>query len=298
MLTILMLACTTEEPVESEPLPSEYEWEAPEDTSVEFDPAVVETGLQEAIDVALRFGADPILDGYFAMIEHADVECPTWYEQDGNVFWNDYCTSEDGTRFDGYGFYYLYDQVALDTSATLYDGHYLYGVATVESRDGTRLHMGGGLQTFEGYDPDNNGHVYLSQIQGGFSFTDAEGWLEDGLKPDIYLYAVDYPDYDGRGAFVEGAVGGLTGTASAVFFDNNLLFSAELGSVCEREPTGSIQVRDGDGTWWLVVFDTPEKGDMAGSLCDGCGTVSLNGEEVGQACADFSPWLSWEGRPW
>lgn len=298
MLTILFLSCTTEEPVETQPLPSEYEWDAPEATAPEFDPALVETGLQEAIDVALRLGGQPVLDGYFTMLEGSDSDCPTWYEQEGNVFWNDYCTSDDGTRFDGYGFYYLYDQVALDGTAALYDGHSLYGVATVETSDGSRLHLGGGLQTMQGYDPENNGNIYLSQVEGGFSWTEAEGWLGEGLQPDIYLYVVDYPDWDGRGAFVEGAVGGLPGAVSAVFFDNNLLFTASLGAVCEREPTGSIQVRDGDGTWWQVVFDTPEEGEMQGSLCDGCGTVSLNGEEVGEACADFSPWISWEGTPW
>lgn len=281
--------------------PSEYSWTPETEDSAPYDEAALTRAMQAAIELALSLDASPVLDGYFEMIERADDDCPQWYEQDGNVFWQDYCTADDGTLFDGYGFYYPYEQADLDGSGTLFDGHYLYGVATITGADGTRFHTGGGLTMLDGYNQEYNGFISQSQLQGGFEWTQAESgdsWMADGLVPDLYLYSVDYPDYDARGVYVDGGIGGLSGDASAAIFSQALLFDEALGSVCTLEPTGSAQVRDSDGGWWLVVFDTPEAGDMDDELCDGCGTVSYEGTELGSVCVDFSSWLEWEVRPW
>lgn len=287
-------------------LPEPYVYEADGDDPATFDQALVEGALQDAVDLVLSLHGGPVLEGYFAMIARSDEDCPSWYEKDGNVFWYDLCTAQDGTEFDGYGFYYPYDQVDLDGSGTLWSGDYLYGVATISGADGTRFHAGGGVQVLEGYGEEEGVNTAMSQVAGGFEWTEAEGgsdWMAEGLVPDMYLYSVEYPEYDGRGVYVEGGVSGMgsddtAGQVTAALFDAAFLFSESLGSVCEREPAGSAQIRDADGRWWLVTFDTPDEGDMDTALCDGCGTVSFNGEEVGSACADFSPWLQWEVRPW
>lgn len=297
MLAWGALGCGGEPPADDF-TPSPWTYAAEDEAEPVFDAARVEAGLQTAIDLALGLGAESVLDGYFSMLAHADGTCPRWYETDGNVYWNDACTSQDGTWFDGYGFYYPYSQVAFDSSSARYDGHSLYGVATVRTAEGERLNLGGGLQTWTGYDPDYDGYTWISQVQGGFSWTDGQGWLAEGLSPDIYLYAVEYPQWQARGAYVHGAVGGLSGEVTAAWFEEAFLYNVALGSVCEREPSGAIELRDAEGDWWRVEFDTPAKGEMSPADCDGCGTVRRGGQVVGEACVDFSAWIEWEGRPW
>ncbi len=322
MHLLLLLACNagTTTPSDggaagTEP-PADYSYDGSDTTTPSYDQAAVETGLQQAVDVVLGISGQPIVDAYFAMLDTADDRCPTWYEQDGNVFWSDICTSDAGTSFDGYGFYYPYVDADLDGSGTLWSGDYLYGVATIIEGDGTLFHAGGGTQVLTGFNPgtdafstEDDSYYGLSQVIGGFQYTDpasADTWLGQGLSPDLYVYTVDYPEYGINGAYVQGGLSGLTGDATsgatsgatAVLFDDNFLYHEAAGSPCEREPTGSMQLRDADGTWWRVEFDTPDAGVLDDALCDGCGTAFLGDEEVGQACVDFSSWLDFEVLTW
>lgn len=306
MLLIPLLACqpTIDGALPGDPAttsPEPWVYQASTEDSPTYDAAMVEAALQQTIDLALQLHAGPVMDAYLQVIDGADARCPEWYEQDGNVFWYDLCTSDQGTLFDGYGFFYEYDRVDLDGSGVLWSGESLYGVATITTPAGQTFHAGGGLQVLTGQGIDPESHAAVSDIAGGFLWSGAEGaddWLADGLVPDIYLYSIDYPSYDGRGVYVDGGVSGMPGEATAALFTEALLFSESLGSVCALEPTGTAQIRDADGDWWMIAFDTPQEGGMDPTLCDGCGTVSLAGQEVGTACADFSPWLDWELYPW
>lgn len=281
--------------------PSGYVYEGDDAPPASFDAEALGLAIAEALAVAPGITGTPVLDAYFSMLDLADPDCPDWYEQDGNVFWYDVCTSDRGAFFDGYGFYYPYDEVDLDGSGTLWSGDYLYGVATIDAPEGDSFHTGGGVQVLTGYNPEYNGFTAMSQVQGGFLWTAPEAadtWIGAGLQPDLYLYGVDYPDYGGRGLYLEGGLAGLDGDATAVVFSGLLLYHEVLGSPCEDEPEGTISVRDADGRWWDVRFDTPPEGPMDADLCDGCGTASLGGVDQGQVCVDVSALLDWEITPW
>lgn len=313
---VLLFACQTDPAVDPggddgaapDDLPTEYTYTPEDDGEVVLDSQALAEGIQAAMDVALGLSGQPVIDGYFSMLDDADDNCPTWYEQDGNVFWYDYCTSSTGALFDGYGFYYPYDNVDLDGTGTLWSGDYLYGVATITDSDGTWFHTGGGVQVLTGFNPGedafsdvDDSYYGMSQAVGGFEWTAPEAddtWIGAGIQPNLYLYTVDYPGYGIRGAMVDGGISGLSGDATAVLFDNNFIYHEAAGSLCEQEPTGSIQLRDADGRWWVVDFDTPDGGTMSRELCDGCGTVSYAGEELGEVCVDFSGWLDWELSTW
>ena len=89
-----------------------------------------------------------------------------------------------------------------------------------------------------------------------------------------------------------GTIGGLGSPATGIEISQ---FSMEdAPGACTTEPTGIVSVRDGIGTWWDVHFSTSS--DPTG--CDGCGVVIQSGEEVGQACADFTALLDWGSSPW
>lgn len=287
--------------------PSEWSYEPDDDPTPVFDQAAIEAGLQAAIDIAPSLTAQPVIDGYFELMSLSDADCPSYYEVDGNVFWQDYCTSDAGVFFDGYGFYYPYVDVDLEGNGNVWNGDYFYGVANIVTPGGERLQLGGGAVMISSYDETYGGWRHQSQVLGGFDWTDPgsdAGWMADGIVADTYLYAIEYPEYAAQGMQVhggfsdpDGAVWG--GEATAVLFDYNLIFDEALGSVCEEEPTGVIQLRDAEGTWWSVVFDTPAEGAMDDpDQCDGCGTVYLGSDEVGRACLDFGAWIDWEVTPW
>jgi hypothetical protein len=60
-------------------------------------------------------------------------------------------------------------------------------------------------------------------------------------------------------------------------------------------------VRSTEGDWFQVVYDVEQDGDawaIAPGACDGCGTVFIGGEAVGEVCNDFSVLRDWEDQPW
>lgn len=303
------LACTEGRVVDDgdgADLPGEYSYTPDDEAPVQPDPAALAAAIQDALGLALELTGEPIVQGYLSMVDEADEDCPRWYEQDGNVFWYDSCQADSGAVFDGYGFYTPYLDADLDGSGTLWTGDYLYGVASITGSDGTWFHAGGGTQVLFGRDEEANSWSAVSQVLGGFAWTaDAAGdtWLSQGIVPDLYLYSVEYTDYDARGVYVSGGISaedGLAGGATAVLFGENLVYSEDLGSPCEAEPAGSIQVRDAAGRWWEVAFDTPDEGTLPAAQCDGCGTVFLAGQEQTgvSVCVDFTPWLDWEVTAW
>lgn len=308
MLTVL-LACAGSDPV-AEPsaeLPPAYDvsdYTDVERPTASFDQDRVEEALQVAIDEVLWTAATPVLDGYAAGMAYAEADCPTLYDVDGNTVWYDYCTTSAGATFSGYGFYYLYENADAFGDGVLYDGAVVSGLGEIISPDGDAVVVGGTAGLLEGSTETYD--VYISLVQGSFSW-DGDGaehtWLDEGLQPSLQVYAVVAPDYDAHVLTVTGGLDGLTDASGqrldlATVSLNDISIADEVvGSPCDQEPGGSIALRDGSGTWFSIAFDIDEDNVLTGR-CDGCGEVTLNGEVVGEACADFSPWLDWGDRPW
>jgi hypothetical protein len=154
-LLTLLLACGGEktdstadgaEDVEAAP----YILPAEEVTAPPFDAAAVTAELESAAARFVSFDASPLIDGYQALLAAGDDGyCPTFGVANDTVYWADACTSETGTRFDGYGYFVDYNGVS-DGNGTTYQGAALYGVATIEDADGQRLVAAGGAVQVEG----------------------------------------------------------------------------------------------------------------------------------------------------
>lgn len=280
--------------------PSAYEYEDDRQTAIP-DLDEMSLGLDEFVDAALKLSAQPVFEAYQSSLEGADTTCPDWYEQDGNVFWYSQCTSDDGTRFDGYGFTYIYDQEDVFGDGNLWDAEVISGAATITRADGGMFHYGGQASLAQGLNEEYSADLYYSAVAGSFLWESADAtssWITSGASPVFTIYGLDYPHY-GRYLYLSGSASGLGAVASAVDTDALVIGDTTTGFPCDLEPAGTVAVRSSDGLWVEVVFDVdPDDYSMTGD-CDGCGTATFEGDVLGQVCADFTPLLDWEGStPW
>ena len=301
-----------------------------EDTSVAIEPSPYivdevdevepnlgadEVGLaaEEALAVMLELDASPPLLGYEAAMLAQDEDCPNYYSDGENTYWYDYCTSESGGYFSGYGFGYAY--VDYEVDGYLYNGDAVYAVAEIATPEGYTYEAGGSAQLLQAVyvGEDNIPHTYASSVfNGTFSFDGPEAqdtWLDSELAPTATLIAYEipenevYPTYNGRILAIDGGVNGLGGISDTVVMEVQVIPEG-LGGSCPEELHGTVSVRDDEGLWYDLVFDSPEAWSeevMDPADCDGCGQVYFRGEALGQACiGDVSALLDWgEGAsPW
>lgn len=288
----------TEDPYE--PAPYIIDDEAPPAPS--FSAEEVSAAIGDALAMLPEITGVPVFPAYFAAMEGQTAGCPDYYEFDGNVYWYDYCTSDEGTSFEGYSFYYAYDGYEQD--GLVYDGDVLSGVARVQNAEGHLFEAGGTAGAIHAVAQDGTYEYYQSVVQGSFGYDGPEArgtWLEDYLAPDVTQLVYNVPSTGGRAFVLDGGVADLPGAFPVVVFDNVLLVNAAAGGACPQEPGGVISVRDTDGNWYDVLLDGESEfggGIDDRGLCDGCGTAWFRGEQVGSVCADFAALNEWEGAPW
>ncbi|MCP4809257.1 MAG: hypothetical protein GY913_12365 [Proteobacteria bacterium] len=312
----LLLACTATPPDEVVPVeelvPSEYIYEESEPPVPTLSAEDVGLAVEEALAVALAIDVQPLLDGYDAVLESEEEGCPDYYESEGNTYWYDYCTTEDGAYFSGYGFGYVYEDYLVDGYS--YNGQQVYAIAELYNPDGSTWEGGGSLGKLEALyvEEDNVPHTIGQMVMNGaFAYDGPEAsgtWLETDLVPDLTVLTYNvpenevYPTYLGNVLIVQGGITGLGGTADTVVLDVSAS-DAALGNACAEELSGTVSVRDNDGLWYDVTFHGVEafSGDPVDAEdCDGCGDIWFRGEFVGEACLpDATGLLGWEGAvPW
>ncbi len=303
MLFALLIACGDDAAPEAtpplEPTPYLVEEEAlPLPT---LDATALEDALQTALDAAWALHATPILQAYTEVAAFAEPGCPDLYDNAGNVYWYDQCTTSAGARFEGYGFTVRYDGY-VGEDGYVYEGGGFYGVGRVVDPEGHVFSAGG---TAYAIVATNEGiRRWQSVIQGSFGWDGpaARGtWMEESLEPDLSLLAAGADaNASGRAVALDGSVGGFEGEVGAVLFDNVLLYTSAWGSTCATEPGGTVSLRSGEGGWYDVLFDGPAEfgGTSDASRCDGCGEAWFRGERVGEVCVDMTRLLAWEESPW
>jgi hypothetical protein len=273
-------------------------WILPEDAppGPGLDAPALEAAVQEAVDLARDLQAAPVLDVYDGLIADASETCPGRYYNTQGTYWSNDCTLSNGTHYQGFAFTSL---VAYDGGAAgLTNTRTLYAGGTIDTDDGLRF-AGSGTAALS-TTVTGEFSQYISVLQGSFSWDGPEAadtWLASDMAPDFVAVAYYVPLSRGRSLTLDGGIGGLD--AGVVAFDGVTLMSLGLGSACLKEPSGSISVRNPDGTWTDVLFDGPAGlGEPTTGPCDGCGEAWHRGERVGEVCADFSPLLDWDDRPW
>lgn len=237
----------------------------------EPDVSQVESVLQQAVDRVRLSSSAPFVEMFFALMEDADDHCPQWYVNQGGPYWFDGCTSQRGTRFEGYGSQSFYTGT-VDEYGNQWVGRSFYSESLMESQNGDWLISSGAASLLHGINVNNGANIFYSYLDQGFrsinqdSAPQLEMWAShlDGFK-SIYF---DVVLYNG---------------ANRVVFSQNQLTSQ---SPC---PTGSQSIWTEKG-WVQVSWNAQE--------CSGCTDVYFEGNNLGSVCIDFSDWVDWDDNPW
>lgn len=281
--------------------PSEYSYDPGEEASDDFSAEEAGQAIDDFIAVAFELNAAPVFAAYDGAMAHADETCPAYYEQDGNVFWYSFCTSESGASYDGYGFTYVYeDTELLGEGGGVWDAVVLSGAADITEPDGSTFHFGGTAYLAEGWNEAYSADTWYSAVAGAFVWDSPEAgstWISEGASPAWAMYLLDSGQY-GKAAYLSGSAVILGGSASAIDVGELGLYASGWGFPCELEPAGTISVRSQQGTWVDVVYDVDGATWGLSGECDGCGEGFVEGESIGQVCSDFSGLLAWDGSPW
>jgi hypothetical protein len=294
-------------PTETSPAPWTFEDDEPAPGPVA--PAALERALQVALVQILTYDARAIVDPYLARYaESATPACPGAIPDGyGNEYWATGCNADDGTYFGGYITQSVFTDVYSDDGGIYQSGATLGGNIVLVEPDGATLDLEGTAAVVTGASLDGNVLLLTSALLGGFAYdsADADGWLADGMQSlDVTLFVYDVVDVGGRLAVVDGAVNPfIDGETWSVQFANTAA-NAPIGSACDLEPGGIVQIRDPAGRWVSLAFDGPILDLYTGEFapgdpqrCDGCADASVDGEPIGAVCADFTPWLDWEMAP-
>lgn len=286
-----------DDPVE----PSPYILDEEREGGTEVDLGAVSAELQGTLDTLWTLNAQPVLDAYADVAASQTAVCPRTYAMDGNVYWFDQCTTDDGTSFSGYGFYYTYEAYPLGDN---WFGDYalINGAARVETPRNTALDLAGSASIISAAHAAQPANLYRSEVRGSFGWDGAGAagtWLDSDLTPDLSLQMYERTDVGGSMIQVDGGVSGMDGEATAIVFDGVTVIQATLGGTCEQEAYGTISLRTADGTWVDLVFDgpSPETFQSDPAECDGKGRAYFRGDDLGEVTADFSVLIP-DGAPW
>lgn len=274
-MLLLLLACsptTSDSAVDIEGAP--WTWEA---SGADVLPVMDDSSLEDAVDGALTLlqTIDPraIHEAFDSATQWGDGACPYVGQHNGQVYYEGGCTASNGAVVSGLGLRgSLHDLVIEGYHHT--DWEWFTGYFAVE------------------------GPASLATFVGDVSFRDYDA--DDGRERDIYGYVQGEFHVEGDGVYDTGFLGDDLGVALEVWSQtrgaapaitwsarlervpgmvDSLIVELDGDSSCESEPAGTVTARDVNGRWYTATFD--------GAQCDGCGTLSTDGQADTTLCVDL-----------
>jgi hypothetical protein len=267
------------------------------------DVVQVEQAVEAFLLQALAFDFEPVQTAVANLESVREPGCPALTESVAGPLWVDDCTTSAGRRFFGNFIYlvngwedYVDDQLlpdivspwgavaepgwAVPTEPPLLDAEGYQGFCTV-GNDSNTAHFSGEYNqlqvTWEGL------AARELLLEGQLIDTrQDEGWVAEGLEPNLRRVELR-GDAGGELIFLHGGVGDLSTPWSTVWATEVVLGDAATTDLCPEEAHGLLAVRSPEGAWYDLTFD----GD-AGGACDGCGSITRSGVEVGTACPDLT----------
>ncbi len=272
--------------------------------AVEVDLDQVVLALEDAADQVLLVDPNLWIDAYQEAMAWEDYYCPYHYEDYLELYGYDYwyggCQTEDGGSYDGYAYGYQYTEPVESGQYTYWTYGWLSGELGIEHPDGAGLDLAGYFYAND-YQVGPN-RYYYNQIDGSIRWL-GEGfegtWIAAGLSANL-IVSGGYNEDTGTYLNLSGGLSGYDGESTAVWFDGVLMAQESRGNDCEIEPSGTISVRQDNGTWVDVLFDGAPYlgGEVFPAACDGCGEAWVDGAARGTVCPDLSVLTSWTKRPW
>lgn len=282
---MFLLACTPE----PAPPPTVWEYSEAVEPRAYLSTGQLESALEEVVATLHLMDPLALVDAFEDARTLGDGECPYEEEHNGQPVVSGDCTTDNGTTYLGFAAWKHFENTWLELDG-LRSFHHRYDWATgllrVLGADGWTLEVLGDdmLRVYEGDDGELVTYAYM---WGDFYAEDnvwADTWLGDNTGVEMYYTAQQWPE-DTTGSWDVG-LSRLEGTARAA---NLLLLTSS--ATCPTEGSGTLDIEDAHGSWYTMIFD----GDVA---CDGCGTASRDGVELGQVCGDMTFLVDWEERAW
>jgi hypothetical protein len=216
-------------------------------------------------------------------------DCPSVDTHNGQIFVQGNCTTASGDQFLGYSLgTQTSGPISLDGEPATEHRNFSWTTGNLEihGADGYELGLLGDCE-YHDYDTVDGDPAFGLYLWGDFYLHDGvtTNWLADDIGVHLYLDAVDHPE--GRSVGWSGGASRLGGLTDAFSLEDFVI--AETGTCGAVEPSGEVWFWDTNLYWYEVVFD---------DTCDGCGDVRVDGTSIGSACADWSPLIDWESRPW
>lgn len=262
-----LAACTPEE------TPTDSDTAAVTDTGEAL--SLVATWTMAEAEAALLDGMgrglpDPatVNDWFFGLIQREETMSPECYtitgdEDEGWVSeWQGECTSEDGYAFLG-GWLYR-DEADFSETSSSRDMRLLASFHVVDPEG--QVTTGGGEMTMTTMTALPDAYSINVDMGGIYEAPDQTGWLGDGVGTGFSLDASRGPE-----GLLGTLDGGLTHDDELTLYFDEISWSAACGEV----PMGTIRIRDPSSLWYYYDF---------GETCDGCASVTLQGEALGQSC--------------
>jgi hypothetical protein len=239
--------------------------EEAEDTDTEnADPEWTASDVETAIGAALAHGfPDPYTprDAYISMFSGRDNQCPADSDYSLNGSFNG-CVSSTGYLFAGTSDYE-------GPLAGQKGPFYLVGDCYIVD-DADQWFVGGGdLKVERASGPGTWPEVVTGTLMGSWSYDGSSGWLGEGSTQSLWITSesqISTWELELNGGFSTGA--------HHVSFSGLRFDSASCGG----HATGTLSVRSPVGQWYDLDF---------GAGCDGCGTTTWQGQEIGEACVDL-----------
>jgi hypothetical protein len=215
-----------------------------------------------------------VLTDYIELMTHADASCPNGHFSEGFLEMGG-CTSNEGYTYRGAA-----GLVRTGTAVYGEDGSWTgdYGLGfapadyVILRPDGTGLEAGGNVNVQIIQDAHQSN--WNARITGTFIDAGAGGWLAGGFSGDLLVSGH-------AGLQVEMTIDGPMSVDGAAVVFSSLTLS--LDDCPDGAISGTVRIRQPDGTWYEVVL---------GEGCGSCGPGRWNDvEDIGEVCLDLEPIL-------
>lgn len=257
-----------------------------------------------AADFAAGLSMAECAAAYDRLNAGATSSCPRYYEDGDPAGWNDECATRDGTSFQGALIHWsdlrwLVDERLRSSLLDPYGPAVVPGWTPTPAYGGTASGVGldgeaqvadptaawsfiGQGWTLTG--EDRGLSLRHSTVEGGCTFSEptAAPWVDERHLVWMRNTQLWNPDSDARLTFVDGSISAVPDDEIETVTFVEVTWLVGTPGACDREPDGTIEVRDVGGRRWPLVF--------ASDACDGCADlVQVDGSVVGSVCPDLRP---------
>ena len=264
--------------------PSAWSYVTEPDDTTPMEPTAFGDALREALARIPSLDPLDLMVLYGDRLRLATGGCPTFEPASAQTSWRGDCVSDHGAHFDGWGVSTWGRGVVDPEGGTCADDAFLFAFARITDALGVELTTFG-TGTYQDCVRTDGVHRWTGQLIGNFGFPSGT-WLDT-----LQAVELDVTAEDAAGVHVmvvEGGISALAGPLASVWLDA-LRFDAE--GACTMEPTGEVRAWDDEGVPYVLSFE-------GAAACDGCGVVQGLVDPAATLCVDWSPYYTWEERPW